>query len=303
MSAHMDVTVFQQGRDQVGESPLWDPIGGCLWWVDVLGHQIYRAAIGSGERDAYAVPEPPGALALADDNTLVVAAGLSWHRFDPTSQSLQFFARCDAQGSPMRLNDGVVDAKGRFWTGTLHEARDPVGELFCLDATVVRSAVGGLRTQNGCAISPDSCTFYLADSHPDVCTVWAFDFDIETGAIQNRRDFHRPARGRPDGAAVDIDGCYWYAAVDGGSIVQVDPDGREMRAVALPVSRPTKPVFGGPDLSTLYVTSMSVGTNPVAEPLAGAVFAIDAGVRGLPMPRVAMIPTSEPLSAGKFELT
>jgi sugar lactone lactonase YvrE len=297
MSAHAEVTVFHQGRDQVGESPLWDPAGDCLWWVDVLGHRICRASVGSGARDEFAVSEPPGALALAADGTLIVAAGLAWHRFDPASRRLEPLAHCGAKDGQVRFNDGVVDPKGRFWTGTLHEARHPVGELFCLDATGVRSAIGGLRTQNGCAISPDGRTFYLADSHPDVCTVWAFDFDVESGTLQNRRVFHRPTRGRPDGAAVDANGCYWYAAVDGGRIVQVDPDGREIRFIALPASRPTKPAFGGKDLSVIYVTSMSVGTDPVAEPLAGAVFAIDAGVRGLAMPRVAGDPASARLSA------
>jgi sugar lactone lactonase YvrE len=300
MSAHADIAVFHRGRDQVGESPLWDPIGGCLFWVDVLERRIYRAAFESGETDAYEVPEPPGALALVDDGTLIVAAGLAWQSFDPASRTFDLLAHCGTQSSQMRLNDGVVDTKGRFWTGTLHEARDPVGELFCLTQTCVRSAVGGLRTQNGCAISPDGCTFYLADTHPDVRTIWAFDFDGDAGTLQNRRVFHRPRRGRPDGAAVDADGCYWYAAVDAGLLVQVDPDGREMRAIALPVSRPTKPAFGGPDLSVIYVTSMSVGTDPVAEPLAGAVFAIDAGVRGCPVPRFARVPAPPPSSAGGF---
>jgi sugar lactone lactonase YvrE len=301
MSARADIAVFQNARDQVGESPLWDPVAGCLWWVDVLGRRIHRAAVAGGERETYAMSDPPGALALADDGTLIVAAGLAWHRFEPASRKLERIVNCGAQGGKLRLNDGVVDAQGRFWTGTLHDARDPVGELLCLDGTVVRSAVGGLRTQNGCAISPDGRTFYLADSHPDLRTIWAYDFDVETGALQNRRVFHRPAHGRPDGAAIDADGCYWFADVDGGRVVQLDPDGTAMRSVALPVSRPTKPAFGAPDLSVIYVTSMSVGTDPAREPLAGAVFAIDAGVRGLSQPRVATHPTLASAGAGKLE--
>ena len=119
--------------------------------------------------------------------------------------------------------------------------------------------VEGLRTQNGCAISPDGKTFYLSDSHPAVCTIWAFDFDVEYGDVANRRVFHKPSRGRPDGACVDADGCYWFAAVDAGRIVRLDPDGSEIAAIDLPVSRPTKPIFGGDDLSTIFVTSMSAG--------------------------------------------
>jgi L-arabinonolactonase len=298
MSARADITIFQQECDLVGESPLWDPARSSLWWVNVEGRRIRRAEAATGASESYAVPDSPGALALAEDDTLIVAAGLAWHRFDPASQSLEWLACTGIQNSRRRFNDGVVDARGRFWTGTLHEEREPVGQLFCLDETGIRSVIGGLRTQNGCAISPCSRTFYFAVSHPDIRTIWAFDFDVETGSLSKRRVFHRPQHGRPDGAAVDEDGCYWFAAVDGGRVVQVDPDGREMRAITLPVSHPTKPAFGGTDLSILYVTSMSVGTDPGAEPLVGAVFAIDAGVRGCPVPRVAKVSGSAPPSSG-----
>ncbi len=161
--------------------------------------------------------------------------------------------------------------------------------------------VAGLRTQNGCAISPDGKTFYLSDSHPAVCTIWAFDFDVASGDIENRRVFHKPARGRPDGACVDADGCYWFAAVDAGCIVRLDPAGNEIAAIDLPVSRPTKPIFGGADLSTIFVTSMSAGLDSTQferEPLAGSVFAVEAGVRGSVQPRFKRTPARAFATAG-----
>ncbi|GLS32494.1 Sugar lactone lactonase YvrE [Mesorhizobium albiziae] len=296
--AHADVTIFRNRRDVVGEGPVWDDDARCLWWVDTVGKTIHRADPLNDNTETYAVPQPPAALALADDGALIVAAGLAWLRFEPGFAALAQHAIWRQQPASMRFNDGVVDARGRFWTGTLHEAREPVGELLCLDEAEVRCVVNGLRTQNGCAISPDSRTFYLADSHPHVCAIWAFDFDLERGDLANRRLFHRPSHGRPDGAAVDSDGCYWFAAVDGGRIVRLDPDGAEMSAVKLPVSRPTKPVFGGSDLSTIYVTSMSAGTDPAVEPMAGAVLAIETGVRGLRQPRVNNSPAKARPLAG-----
>jgi L-arabinonolactonase len=279
--------LFRNTADAVGESPLWDAARNCLWWVDVAGRRIHRASSEGEAVDTWPVAHSPAALALAGDGTLVVAAGLAWYGFDPETGSLDLIAGTGVEDPQMRLNDGVVDGRGRFWTGTLHDRREPVGQLFCLDGGKVRESVEGLRTQNGCAISPDGRTFYLADSHPDVCTIWACDFDEEAGVLGNRRVFHRPSRGRPDGAAVDAEGCYWFAAIDAGSIVRLDAAGREIGAIGLPVSRPTKPAFGGEDLSTLYVTSMTTGSDPQREPLAGAVFAVDAGVRGLGQPRVA----------------
>lgn len=119
----------------------------------------------------------------------------------------------------------------------------------------------------------------------------------QPGELSNRRVFHRPGRGRPDGATVDAEGCYWFAAVDGARLVRLAPDGMVMRSIDLPVSRPTKPIFGGPDLRTLYVTTMSLGLSTAQlarEPLAGTVLALDAGVRGLEQPRVTRMPAGSP---------
>jgi sugar lactone lactonase YvrE len=276
--------VFHEARLAVGESPLWDEVGQCLWWVDVEGKAIHRRGVDMGGHQVWVVPEAPAALALDEEGDLIVAAGLGWHMFDSATGDLSLIASCPAQKARTRFNDGVVDARGRFWTGTLHETREPVGGLFCLHEGVTCSVAEGLRTQNGCAISPDGKTFYLADSHPEICAIWAHDFDIETGTLANRRLFHRPARGRPDGAAVDAEGCLWFAAVDGGCVIRLDPDGRQISAIALPVSRPTKPAFGGKGHETLFVTTMSLGTDAAREPLAGAVFAIETGAKGLPMP-------------------
>jgi sugar lactone lactonase YvrE len=281
--------VFHRARFAVGESPLWDEARRCLWWVDVEGGAIHRRGIADGDHRSWIVRQAPAALALDEDDDLIVAAGLGWHMFNDTTGEISLIAPCPVQRPHTRFNDGVVDAKGRFWTGTLHDAREPVGELFCLHEGVTRYAAGSLRTQNGCAISPDGKTFYLADSHPDICAIWAHDFDIETGTLENRRLFHRPGKGRPDGAAIDSEGCLWVAAVDGGCVVQLDPDGREIIAVPLPVSRPTKPAFGGTDLETLFITTMSFGTDAAREPLAGSVFAIQTGAKGLPMPRARVM--------------
>ena len=245
----------------------------------------------------------PGALALAEDGTLVVAASTGWFLLDEASGGLTKLAEVKTPLPDMRMNDGVVDSAGRFWAGTMHmpAEREPVGTLYAFDGNNAVASIDGLRTQNGCAISPDGRTFYLADSHPAVCTIWAFDFDAATGALENRRVFHKPTHGRPDGACVDAEGCYWFAAVDGGRLVRLDPAGNEIAAVDLPVSRPTKPVFGGVDLSTIFVTSMRAGLDAAQlerEPLAGSVFAIETGVRGFAQPRFKRIPARQFAGAG-----
>jgi sugar lactone lactonase YvrE len=303
MNRAPNVSVFHEGRDKVGESPLWDRNRNALWWVDIEGKTIRCKNVASGRLTEYAVEVMPGALALTQDGTIVVAAATGWYSLDTETGALRSLAGVAVRLPDMRMNDGAVDAAGRFWNGTMHMAaeREPVGTLYAFDGRNAVAKVDGLRTQNGCAISPDGKTFYLSDSHPAVCAIWAFDFDVSSGTIENRRLFHKPARGRPDGACVDAEGCYWFAAVDAGRIVRLDPAGNEIAAVDLPASRPTKPVFGGVDLSTIFVTSMRAGLDAAqleSEPLAGSVFAIDAGVRGFAQPRFRQIPVRPFAAAG-----
>ncbi len=128
----------------------------------------------------------------------------------------------------MRFNDGRCDRQGR-WAGTM--VRDmslarPVGGLYRSAAGLSAPQVQGLVTQNGLAFSPDGRTMYLSDSHPTVQTIWTLPLhDDGTVGERRLRGYDRPAR-RPDGAAVDAEGCYWICANDAGLVHRFTPDGR-----------------------------------------------------------------------------
>jgi len=68
--------------------------------------------------------------------------------------------------------------------------------------------------------------------------------------------------------------------------VRITPQGKVDRIIDMPVEKPTKIAFGGRDLDILYVTSIGQGTDP-AQREAGNLFAVYAGVQGLPVPRYA----------------
>lgn len=142
--------------------------------------------------------------------------------------------------------------------------------------------VSGLLTQNGLAFSPDGRTMYLSDSHPASQQVWAFDYDPDAGLPSNRRVFvdMRAHPGRPDGAAVDAEGCYWTCANDAGRLLRFTPAGRLDRTIELPMAKPSMCAFGGPGLDTLLVTSIGAGQDP-ADPWAGATIMLRPGVQGL----------------------
>jgi sugar lactone lactonase YvrE len=193
----------------------------------------------------------------------------------------------------MRFNDGRCDRQGRFVAGSMlmdMAAAQPVGKLYRFGAEDMAAGraqdlqLGPLVTPNGLAFSPDGRTMYLSDSHPSSQQIWAFDYDADTGTPHNRRLFvdMTSLPGRPDGAAIDAEGCYWICGNDAGLVHRFRPDGRLDRSLALPVKKPAMCAFGGPGLDVLYVTSIRQdGIDLSDQPLAGGVFALRPGVSGM----------------------
>jgi sugar lactone lactonase YvrE len=201
----------------------------------------------------------------------------------------------------MRFNDGRCDRQGRFWVSTMCMGMGlaaPVGAVFCLDEAGLSPArVQGLITPNGMAFSPDGRCYYLSDSHPSVQKIWAFDLEPATAAVSQQREFvdMGPLPGRPDGAAVDAQGCYWICGNDAGLVHCFSPQGELLRSVPVPVPKPSMCAFGGPHLSTLFVASILPGTVSPEQPgLNGAVFALDVGTSGLPEPVFSRFPGPRP---------
>ena len=204
------------------------------------------------------------------------------------SLASQLLATAPHAAAGMRFNDGRCDRQGRFWAGSMLQdmaAAAPVGVLYRYSSGQLTAHVPDLIVPNGLAFSPDGKTLYLSDSHPGVQAIWAFDYDTDTGTPHRRRLWvdMREHPGRPDGAAVDEDGCYWICANDAGLVHCLSPQGRLLRSLAVPVKKPTMCAFGGAQLDTLFVTSIRpAGVSLDDQPLAGGVFALQPGVKGLP---------------------
>ena len=161
-------------------------------------------------------------------------------------------------------------------TGGLHRI-DPDGSVHTFERA--------LGIANTFAWSPDDSTMYFADT---LDAIYAYDFDPATGRVSNRRTFAKADTkryGHPDGSAIDAQGFLWNARWDGGCLIRWAPDGRIDRVVKLPCRRVTSCIFGGPDLDVLYVTTVRYGLSDAElaeQPLAGGIFALDAGVMGVP---------------------
>jgi sugar lactone lactonase YvrE len=211
------------------------------------------------------------------------------HFVDPATGALQRMADPEAHLPDNRFNDGRCDRQGRFWAGTMNDVvREPSGTLYRLDAQ--RGCVAqfnGIRTPNSLAWSPDGRVMYFADSRSHVIN--AYPYDCATGAIGAPKPFFSvdpPAI--PDGATVDADGCLWSALYGGSRVVRITPDGRVDRTIELPVLQPTSCQFVGPALDVLWITTARQRLTEeqlAQQPLAGALLAVEVGVKGLPEAR------------------
>jgi len=275
---------------QVGESPVWHAQECAWYWTDIPARTVWRLDAASGTTASRSTSEMVACMAPRADGGLVAGMETGIFRLDLLPDGKVRTERLGAPppnelGAGMRFNDGRCDRQGRFWSGTMFMdmgAARADGRLYRCDAQgLSQPPLSNLLTQNGLAWSPDGRTMYLSDSHPRRQLVWAFDYEIDTGLPTGQRLFvdMNAYPGRPDGATVDADGCYWLAANDAGLLLRFTPDGRLDRRIELPMAKPSMCCFGGTDLGTLLVTSINPGTN---DAWAGATIMLRPGVQGLP---------------------
>ncbi len=285
--------LVMDARNGVGESPVWLAAEQALYWVDIPARRLNRWHAPTNTANGWPTREMPACIAPHASGGWVCGMETGvFHLVRDGDAHLQVrqMAAVEHALPGMRFNDGRCDRQGRLRAGTMlmdMAAAAPAGVLYGLEATgELTTLVKDLIVPNGLAFSPDGRTMYLSDSHPSVQKVWAFDYDTELGTPANRRLFidmtYLP--GRPDGAAVDEDGCYWICGNDAGLVHRFTPDGRLDRSLEVPVKKPAMCAFGGANLDTLYVTSIRPGGDISDQPLAGGVFALNPGARGLAEP-------------------
>lgn len=274
-----------ESSSKVGEGAVWDVLNQVLWWVDIPAGLVHRLDPSDGTNQSKDFGEPVGCLALRDGSGMVLAAKSGYWTYDWDSGLRHHLCDPEAHLPGNRFNDGTTDARGRFWAGTMNDAGGtaPKGSFYRMDTDFsVMRWKGGIWTTNGMAFSPDGRVMYFSDSNPQVRTIWAADYDLDTGTPHNERVFFdtRAVSGRPDGGTVDADGCYWQAGVSGGQLYRITPAGKLDMTIDMPIEKPSKPMFGGPDLKTLFVTSIGAGYEDAQS---GNLFAVTGhGCQGLP---------------------
>jgi sugar lactone lactonase YvrE len=280
-----DVKCVIPGSDFLGEGPHWSPETGLLHWVDILAPAIIVGDPSTGERKSTPMPELVGVTVPKKSGGFLAATETGIKAVEDGGKLIRTLAEPEADKPGNRFNDGKCDRNGRFWFGSLAINTAPgQGALWRYDPDgALHKMDEGFHVSNGLGWSPDDTRFYFTDSGKR--TIYRYDYDAGSGEIGNRKVFAVVQSGTPDGLTVDAEGFVWSAHWDGWCVTRYDPDGQVERVINLPVPRPTSCIYGGPDFTTLYVTTARIRLSAqqlVEAPLSGSIFAIATGIRGIP---------------------
>jgi sugar lactone lactonase YvrE len=273
---------------ELGEGVIWDARRQWLYWVDITGHKLHVFDPGANRDRVIEVGQFIGTVVPRKSGGVMVAVYDGFAGLDLDTGRLEIIADPESDQPDTRFNDGKCDPAGRFWAGTmsLKGVREQ-GSLYYLDADhTVRRMLTKVSTSNGIVWSQDARTMYFIDT--PTMTVAAFDYDVATGNITNRRVAIAipPGIGRPDGMTIDTEGMLWIAMWDGGAVTRWNPRTAELlQTIPVPAQRATACAFGGPKLDRLYITTARRGLTPEAlanQPHAGGLFCVEPGVAGVP---------------------
>jgi L-arabinonolactonase len=273
-------------QNQLGEGVLWDVRAHTAVWTDIEGARFWQWQPG-GEPESRALAQRLGSIALTEiGGSYVGAFEQGFAAFTPATGAFEMLAPVTGKHAHLRLNDGRVDRTGTFWAGSMAEAKgDPKGSLWRYDGGGKATPfLGDIKIPNSLCWNRDGSQMYFADSPRQ--TIWRYAFDAERGPIGEPEIFATTTGDRyPDGSCIDVDDHLWNAQWGSGEVVRYRPDGSIERRIRLPVSQPSCPAFGGPDLNLLMITTARVDLTPeqlAEQPLAGALFVYATDVVGLP---------------------
>ena len=287
------VELVIDSKSILAEGPCWDEQKQLLYWLDGLGEKVHTYNPEDNTNRTIDVGQPVGCITLRKSGGAVVGLQNGLYSLDLTTQALTPIVDPESHLPNNRFNDGKSDCAGRLWAGTMSRDYDegkadslPAGSLYCMDTELrVRRVFGGVAISNGLGWSPDNATMYYIDS--PTRQVAAFDFDPESGDIENRRVAVEIPEGGgiPDGMTVDEEGMIWVAQWGGYQVSRGDPNtGELLQRIHVPVANVTSCAFGGPELEELYITTSSIGVGEQEDPKqshAGGVFVARPGVRGM----------------------
>ena len=242
-------------QDRLGESPLWDHRRGLLFWVDIDNGIIHSLEPESKQILNYALHEKIGCLALAGERDFILATESGFYLWNPETNHKQLLLAVQLPDDRMLFNDGKIDPIGRFWIGS--KGPQGMSGLWILKNNNLEEKIPNLSISNGLDWNVERGYFYHTDSAEN--TIYRYKIDPEFKNLSDKEAFFQTTMGTPDGMTLDTEGNIWTAIWDGWKVIQLNPEGKILTEIALPVQRPTSLAFGGKDFKSLFITSAFVG--------------------------------------------
>lgn len=272
-------------RSMLGEGPIWVAAESALYWVDIKEPSVNRYSLGTQKTHKWQMPGQIGFILPRRSGGFVVGMQGRLFLLSPEMEILQPLSEFQVDDPDNRLNDGFCDPQGRLWFGTMDdgEVRDS-GALYRLGRDDrVKLMDDGYCITNGPVISPDGASLYHNCSNER--RIYVFDLS-DDGTLSNKRIFYELSEdeGFPDGMTVDSEGGIWCAFWGGAQVVRFDPNGSKIGSLCVPVPNVSSCIFGGHDLSTLFITTARKGLSEseLQEfPLSGGIFSASPGPRGI----------------------
>lgn len=278
----------------LGEGILWRDSDRTLWWTDIQSCLLYCLDWDGQDLKTFPTPERLCSFAFLEgrDDIILAAFESGFAFFRPQDGEHVWLDRPSELCAGIRLNDGRVDAAGRFWAGSITEgemaeAHPYGGALYCLglDGKATR-VTDGIGISNSICWSPDATVMYFSDSRAGEFRAAPFDpVSGLTGPFRTRASF---SDANPDGAVVDANGNIWIAMWGWGEVLCLSPEATELGRVAVPAPHATCPVIGGVEGNLLFVASARLDLSPQQlqdYPQSGSVFIYRINCKGSPVLR------------------
>ena len=265
-----------------GENPMWHPLEKKVYWLDIPSGRLFRYDPSTGQHENFFThSEDVGGFTIQPDGSLLLfmaRGAIGFLRGDRIDYVIDEIP--DEKDS--RFNDVMADPTGRVFCGTMpQEGR--LGTLYRLETDgSIQPILDGIGCSNGMGFTTDLQQMYYTDSAKR--EIYLFDYDQETGHINNQKVFVKTPDGEgvPDGMTVDQEGYVWSARWDGHGLFRFDLNGNLERKIELPVAKVSSAIFGGNDYTDIYVTTAGGNNKKSNGSGAGGLFRIKTEFSGKP---------------------
>lgn len=309
---HVTATLVLDCHNLLGEGILFDDRTNTVVWTDILSSKFHSLSLNYSDpcqalHTVYDLPKKLGSFGLiqhnsgtSNDNDRTLPVLCAWEDgfqiFDVYQSKELSEMSVGEDVNPLkgfsRLNDGRVDPSGRRFIcgGFYGDTQGVKMKVYRVEQRIDNDSallhheaiVHSIEVTNSICWNLDGRIMYLADS--PLRQIHAYDYDIETGAVSNKREFHSKLAkeiGVPDGSCVDAEGFVWNAVwksgIEPSCVQRIHPiTGKVTYTVRIPdtTSQVSCCCFGGQQLDLLFITTACESRDIEREPHAGGLYAV-----------------------------